>query len=185
MEHTVEASSCATSSKPILAFVRASCLHIGAAAAAASLRHDLVGRHQLTAHDIDAAYAVSRVTPGTNLLALYAILGHRLGGWRLALAAIAVGALLPASFAVLIAYAYSHSTSPILTALMAGARAGGVAVLLGAAVRLLKPQVVAYPRAGAAFLVLAFLVAWTSPVSLFVVLLISGGAGALWLRSAS
>jgi chromate transporter len=184
MEPTVEASPHATSPKPLLAFIRASCLHIGAAAAAASLRHDLVGRHQLTAHDIDAAYAVSRVTPGTNLLALYALLGHRLGGWRLALAAIAVGALLPASFAVLIAYAYSHSTSPMVTAIMAGARAGGVAVFLGAAVRLLKPQLVAHRRTGVAFAVVAFLVVWMLPVSLFVVLLVSGAAGSLWLRSA-
>lgn len=185
MEPTVETSPHATSSKPILAFIKASCLHIGAAAAAASLRHDLVRRHQLTAHDVDAAYAVSRVTPGTNLLALYALLGHQLGGWRLALAAIAVGAMLPASLAVLIAYAYSHSTSPMLTALMAGARAGGVAVFLGAAIRLLKPQLLAHPRTGVAFVILAFLVGWTVPVSLFVVLLISGAAGALWLRSAS
>jgi chromate transport protein ChrA len=185
MAQTAEGTPKRVSTSPLAAFVRASCLHIGAAAAAASLRHDLVGRHNLTTHDIDAAYAVSRVTPGTNLLALYALLGHRLGGWRLALEVVAVGALLPASFAVLIAYAYSHSTSPLLTALMAGARAGGVAVLLGAAVRLLKPQVVAHPRAGAAFVVLAFLVAWTFSVSLFAVLLISGGAGALWLRSPS
>lgn len=171
--------------KPLTAFVRASSLHIGAAAAAASLRHDLLKDHQLSAHDIDAAYAVSRVTPGTNLLALYAQLGHRLGGWRLAVQAVAVGALVPASIAVLIAAAYTHSTSPMLTAFMAGARAGGVAVFLGAAVRLLKPQIVAQPRVGMVFAMLTFLVAWTFPVSLFVVLLVSGGCGAMWLRSAA
>jgi chromate transport protein ChrA len=62
-------------------FLRASSLHIGAAAAAASLRHDLVKEGKVESRDIDAAYAISRVTPGTNLLALYALLGHRLGGW--------------------------------------------------------------------------------------------------------
>ena len=62
-------------------FVRASALHIGAAAATASLRDELIQDERATAHDVDAAYAVSRVTPGTNLLALYALLGHRLGGW--------------------------------------------------------------------------------------------------------
>ena len=95
------------------AFVRASSLHIGAAAAAASLREELVRDHGLTPGDVDAAYAVSRVTPGTNLLALYALLGHRLGGWRLALQAIAVGSLVPASVAVLVAFLYTRSTSPI------------------------------------------------------------------------
>jgi chromate transport protein ChrA len=185
MAQTVEGPQQRVTTSPLAAFVRASCLHIGAAGAAASLRHDLVGRHNLTTHDIDAAYAVSRVTPGTNLLALYALLGHRLGGWRLALEVVAVGALLPASLAVVIAYAYSHSTSPMLTALMAGARAGGVAVFFGAAIRLLKPQLVAHPHAGVAFVGLAFLATWAFPVSLFVVLLAAGACGAIWLRSAS
>lgn len=185
MAQTLEGAQQRVSTSPLAAFVRASCLHVGAAAAAVSLRHDLVGRHNLTTHDIDAAYAVSRITPGTNLLALYAVLGHRLGGWRLALAAVAVGALLPASIAVVIAYAYNHSTSPMLTAVMAGARAGGVAVFFGAAIRLLKPQLVAHPRAGIAFVVLAFLVAEALPVSLFVVLVAAGACGAMWLRSAS
>lgn len=70
------------------AFVRASSLHIGAAAATVSLREELVRDHGLTPEDVDAAYAVSRVTPGTNLLALYALLGHRLGGWTLSLFAV-------------------------------------------------------------------------------------------------
>ena len=172
----------ATRTSPLAAFIRASGLHIGAAAAAASLRHDLVRDHQLGANDIDAAYAVSRLTPGTNLLALYAQLGYRLGGWWLAIQAVAIGALLPATIAVVIAFAYTHVTSPMLTALMAGARAGGVAVFLGAAIRLLKPRIAVHPRVGLGFAVLAFLVAWTLPVSLFVVLLVSAACGALWLK---
>ena len=162
----------------------ASSLHIGAAAAAASLRHDLIKDHRVEAHDIDAAYAVSRITPGTNLLALYAALGHRLGGWPLAVQAVAVGALVPAVMAVLIAFFYTEYDSPLVAAFMKGARAGGVAVFLGAAVRLLKPQLSARARVGIVLALAAFLAAWFLPVSPFLVLLLAGAGGALWLRAA-
>ena len=67
------------------AFVRASSLHVGAAAAAAALRRDLVDKGRLSASAFDEAYAVARVTPGTNLLAMYTLLGERFAGWRGAL----------------------------------------------------------------------------------------------------
>ena len=175
-------SAPARSRSALGAFIRASSLHIGAAAATASLREELVKDHGLTPREVDAAYAVSRVTPGTNLLALYTLLGHRLGGWRLALQAIAVGSLVPASVAVLVAFLYSRSTSPIVADVMAGARAGGVAVFLGAAVRLLRPQLTSHPRIGPAFALTAVLGAWLLPLNLFAVLVIAGTAGAVWLR---
>jgi chromate transport protein ChrA len=171
-----------SSSSPLAAFARASSLHIGAAAAAASLRHDLVNDHQLQPQDIDAAYAVSRITPGTNLLALYALLGHRLGGWRLALQALFIGAVVPAVLVLLVVMAYDRNASPTLAALMTGARAGGIAVFLGAAVRLLKPQLAGRSRARLAFAVVAFVVAWTIPVNLFIVLLMAGATGGVLLR---
>ena len=170
---------------PLVAFLKATTLHIGAAAAAASLRHDLAEGHRVAPHDIDAAYAVSRITPGTNLLAMYALLGHRLGGWPLAVQAVAVGALVPAVAVVLIAFLYTEYASPALAAFMAGARAGGVAVLLGAAIRLLKPQLAPCPRLGLGFTLAAFVIAWVAPVSLFVVLLVAAGSGALLLRPTS
>jgi chromate transport protein ChrA len=101
-------------------FVRASSLHIGAAAAASSLRHELVANGFLDVAGFDAAYAIARLTPGTNLLALYALLGHRLGGWRLALPAVAVGIVLPSTVAVLIAILYSHHAPPLLALVMRG-----------------------------------------------------------------
>lgn len=164
--------------RPLLAFLRASSLHIGAAAATASLREELTRDHQIEAQEIDAAYAVSRITPGTNLLALYAQLGRRLGGWSLALSAVTVGAAIPATFAVSIAAAYQKSQSPAVAALMAGARAGGIAVFIGAAVRLLKPQIADHPRMAAPFAVGAGLLAWLVPLSPIVILLLAGIAGA-------
>jgi chromate transport protein ChrA len=173
-----------SATQPVLpAFVRASTLHIGAAAATAALRHELVESHGVEPHEIDGAYAVSRVTPGTNLLALYALLGHRLGGWNLAVQAVALGAFVPASVAVLVAFLYTQSTSSVVAAMMAGARAGGVAVFLGAAVRLLRPQLSNRPRAAIALAAGTFVVGWVTPISPFAVLLIAGVIGAVVLRT--
>lgn len=166
-------------------FVRASGLHIGAAAAASSLRHELVDTSRIAPSDFDGAYAVARLTPGTNLLALYALLGHRLGGWGLALSAVAVGVLLPAVVAVLVAAVYSHNTSPLLALVMRGARAGGLAVFLGAVVRLIRPQLTEHRLLGVAFGVMAFAVVWLLPVNPLLVMLIAGALGALVLRPAS
>ena len=97
----------------------------------------------------------------------------------------AVGALVPASIAVLIAFLYTQSRSSLVLAMMAGARAGGAGVFLGAAVRLLRPQFQSHPRLAAVLAVATFVVAWVLPVSPFVVLMIAGsfGAMALALRS--
>jgi chromate transport protein ChrA len=166
----------------VVPFVRASSLHIGAAAAAASLRRELVDDHGLTGSDVDRGYAVSRVTPGTNLLALYAVLGHRLGGWSLAVQAIIVGACVPAVIAVLVAMLYTHTDALFVAALMRGARAGGVAVFVGAAVRLIRPQLAARPIIGAALTVSLVLVVALSSVGVFPLLLVAGAVGAVALR---
>lgn len=127
---------------PLASFLRASGLHVGAAAAAAALRHDLVDRGQLTASEFDEAYAIARVTPGTNLLAMYTLLGKRLAGWRGAASALAVGTVIPAATAGLFAATYIRfSDIPLAARAMQGARAGALAVLLWAAVRLLRPQI--------------------------------------------
>lgn len=167
---------------PLAVFLRASSLHIGAAAATAALREELVADRRLAPREVDVAYAVSRLTPGTNLLALHAQLGRRIGGWPLALGAVTVGAVVPAIFAVAIAAAYQHSQSPAVAALMAGARAGGIAVFIGAALRLLKPQMADHPRMAASVAAGASLLAWLVPVSPFVILLLAGVAGAFIFR---
>jgi chromate transporter len=163
-------------------FLRASSLHLGAAAAASSLRHELVANGSLDRADFDAAYAIARLTPGTNLLALYALLGHRLGGWRLTLAAVAVGIMLPSTVAVLIAILYSQNASPVVALIMRGARAGGVAVFLGAVVRLIRPQLTEHRRLGITFAVVAFAVVWCLPINQLFVLLVAGGLGAVILK---
>jgi chromate transporter len=117
---------------PVEAFVRASSLHVGAAAAAAALRRDLVDTGRLPASAFDEAYAVARITPGTNLPATYTLLGERFAGWRGALIALTVGALIPAIIAVALGAAYVvYAGHPLTQAMMQGARAGALAVLRG------------------------------------------------------
>jgi chromate transporter len=166
-------------------FVRASALHIGAAAAASSLREELVGTRATSAADFDGAYAVARSTPGTNLLALYALLGHRLGGWSLALSAAAVGVLVPGTVAVLVAAYYVESTSSFFPLVMRGARAGGLAVFLGAVVRLSRPQLTEHRRLGLAFALVAFVAAWLFPMNQSFILLTAGALGAVVLKPTS
>ena len=55
-------------------------------------------------------------------------------------------------------------------------------VFLGAAIRLLKPQLTAHPRMGLTFAVLTVVVAAARPIGLFAVLLVAGAAGAVLLR---
>jgi len=133
---------------PALLFLKASSLHVGAAAAAASLRVELVESY-LSADEFDEAYAIARITPGTNLLAMYALLGHRLAGWQGAVVALMIGALIPAAITVLavaacLAYAGDASTFDVLQ----GARAAALAVLVWSGFRLLTPQLAKHKLRG-------------------------------------
>lgn len=169
---------------PFGSFVRASSLHVGAAAAAAALRRDLVDNEKLPASAFDEAYAVARVTPGTNLLAMYTLLGERFAGWRGALTALAVGTLVPALIAVALGAAYvSYADHPLAQAAMQGARAGALAVFVWAIVRLARPQLEQHRRRGVALAVSTLVMTLLLPIPQFVILLVVGGLGAAFLRS--
>src|SRR4029453_5046708 len=80
---------------PLREFIRASSLYVGTAAVAAALRRDPVETGRLPGAGFEEAYAEARVTPGTNLLAMFTLLGERFAGWRGALTALGVGTLIP------------------------------------------------------------------------------------------
>jgi chromate transporter len=165
--------------------VRASSLHVGAAAAAASLRTDLVKSGFVSEQDFNRGFAVARLTPGTNLLALYASLGYMLASWRGAMTSLAVGAIVPALISVTAATAYIRfSGHPLVDRFMDGAQAGAFAVLLWAAVRLVRPVLAEHPTLGAVLGVSVLVVAATGYLSSFVVLLLAGAVGAATLRKA-
>ena len=169
-------------SSPLLAFVRASSLHIGGAAVVASLRKDFVEEHGVDPRDVDAAYAVSRITPGTNLLAFYALVGHHAGGWPLAIRAVLIGSMIPAAIVLVAAVFYSGSESRVVAAAMSGARAAGIAIICGSPFRLLRPQLKNHPTTAIALAVVLLLMEWFLQISPFVLLLIAAGTGAFLLR---
>src|SRR5262245_39324607 len=162
---------------PLASFVRASSLHIGAAATAAALRRDLVDGGALPPSAFDEAYAIARLTPGTNLLAMYTLLGERIAGWAGAFAALAVGTLVPTTIVVALAIAYvSYADSGFAADAMQGARVGALAVFAWALIRLLRPQLATHRVRGIALAVVT-IVLTALPIPQFLVLLIAGAIG--------
>lgn len=124
-----------------MSLLRACSLHVGAAAAANSLRKELVDTGALKSSTFDEAYAIARLTPGTNLLAMFALLGAHFKGWRGSLLAVAIGTVAPGAIVTVAAAIYvNYSADPIAARSMEGARAGAFAVLMWAGLRLLLPQ---------------------------------------------
>jgi len=168
---------------PWWSFIRASSLHIGAAAAAVSLRRDVVEHGGAPAAVFDQAYAVSRLTPGTNLLALYVLLGRRFAGWVGALQALLIGAVIPSLIVCAAAAVYQHyAVEPLAAAAMRGARAGALAVLLWAAVRLIRPQIERHRAGGVLLAVGAIVVSLVVSVPPLALLLVGGALGAAFLK---
>lgn len=183
---SVHTDAATRSRLPILELIRASSLHVGAAAAAAALRRDLVDTGRLSSAAFDEAYAVARVTPGTNLLAMYTLLGERFAGWRGALLALGVGALVPAVIAVTLGAAYvEYADHPLAREAMQGARAGALAIFAWAVVRLLRPQLQQHRGRGVALSLGTLAMALIVPVPSFVILLVAGGVGAVFLMAES
>ena len=171
---------------PLGPFLRAAGLHVGAAAAAASLRRELTERTLLTGSEFDEAYAVARFTPGTNLLALYTLVGERLAGWRGATLALSIGTFIPAALATVVAVGYvAYAGNPLAARAMQSARAGALAVLLWAAVRLIRPQLTQQRTRGLTVAVAALALSFAFTVPQIVLLLLGGGAGAWLLRRES
>jgi chromate transporter len=180
---SVHTPTSASRSFPLLEFIRASSLHVGAAAAAAALRRDLVDTGRLPSGAFDEAYAVARVTPGTNLLAMYTLLGHRFAGWLGGLTALGVGALIPTIIAVLLGAAYvEYSDHPVARDAMQGARAGALAVFGWAVVRLWRPQIQRHRGRGIALAFATLAMTLALPIPPFAILLVAGGLGAAFLE---
>lgn len=166
---------------PVAALLRASSLHVGAAAAAAALRKDLVEAGSLRPEHFDEAYAVARLTPGTNLLAMYVLLGERFGGYAGAVAALAIGTVVPALIAVTLGVVYLElADRPLAQLVMQGAQAGALAVFAWAVIRLARPQLRSQRWRGAAIMVVTAGLMWAGTPTVLV-LLVAGALGAFTL----
>jgi chromate transporter len=113
------------------------------AASTVLLREELVEKRGLLGrHQFALCYALARVTPGTNLFALFSAAGWYLRGWPGAFVAI-VSASLPASIAVILltlGYLAIH-TSRLGEAAVSGAMAAVVGTIIAGAWQLIQPDV--------------------------------------------
>jgi chromate transport protein ChrA len=166
-----------------VAIAQESLRNVSGSAAAAALQERLAAEGLLPRHVFHIAYAAARLTPGTNLLALYAAVGHATGGWRGALAGLAAGSVPSAICAVCIAWLYERlSGSPAADAGLDAAGIAGIAAVGWAAYTLSRPIVAGQTiRAGALLLVLV-LVALLAPVPPLALIVAGGVAGAVVLR---
>jgi chromate transporter len=113
------------------------------AASTVLLRDELVEeRGWLGKHQFALCYALARVTPGTNLFALFTAAGWYLRGWPGAVVA-TVAASLPASIvAILLTLGYlAIYTSPLGQAAITGAMAAVVGTIISGAWLLIQPDV--------------------------------------------
>ena len=107
----------------------------------AAVNSELVrGRRWLTPEQYATCYALSRITPGTNLLAFFAGIGWQLVGWRGALATVLAASVPPGIMVMLLTESYEMvRSSPKAMAALAGILAASVGMMGTAAWSMLQP----------------------------------------------
>ena len=154
----------------------------GGSATIAVLQDELVDRRRWLGHEpFQLSYALSRVTPGTNLLAFCTAAGWLLRGWAGALVSLLAASIPCATLALAATALCEWSHSPGAQAAIRGAMAAAVAVMVMTGVTLIRPhwrstgwlQVAVF--AGGAF-VLAQLLAMPP----FRVLIVAAAVGWIW-----
>jgi chromate transporter len=109
----------------------------------AALQRELVLRRKwLEPEKYGLAFALARVTPGTNVLAFCAAVSWYLRGWPGAVAALVAGTVPCAALVVWLTYGYQHlKDDPLARAAIAGMVAAAVGMMLAAAWNLILPEV--------------------------------------------
>jgi chromate transporter len=150
----------------------------------AALQSELTRRGWLSAEQFGFAYALARITPGTNMLAFCAAAGWYVLGIAGSIAAV-LAATIPSSIIVLwlTRVCEAGDRVPWLGAAVSGAIAAGVGIMVAAAGKLARSQtrytgsVVALLFVGGAFLLR---LVGLSPLQ---TLTIAAAMGLLWSRS--
>jgi len=109
----------------------------------AALYRELVERRGwLTREQYATAYALARVTPGTNLLAFSAGCGYLLHGWPGALIAV-LAITIPSSLLVgwiTMGYQAGH-VNPVVAAVVGGIIASAIGMMMASAWQLIQPRI--------------------------------------------
>lgn len=113
--------------------------------------------------EYDLAFSLSRVTPGTNMIAFCAATGFQLGGWPAAILAVIAVVLPSAAIAVALMQGFeSWSTNPWLMAALGGTVAAVTGMMWAVVWMLARPHSGGLMRNVRALLILggAFTAAW-------------------------
>jgi len=154
----------------------------GGSATIATLREQILAkRHWLRESEFELSYALSRLTPGTNLLAFCTAAGWTRRGWRGALVALLASSL-PCSLLVLLVTVFYEQLrgSSWFQAALHGALAAAVAIMAATAWVFAEPHVKAAPRKAIAIVPLTIGLAVGLRLSPVVILLVSAVIGAAW-----
>jgi chromate transporter len=153
------------------------------------MRRTLIGRKRwLTNYEFLEDWTLSRLSPGVTLIALTALLGKRLGGWRGVAYAIG-GMLVPAAFITVLltgALLAVDDVPPVLAALE-GMAPVTVGMMLGLTIMLARSAI----RPGrarvadVALVITAVVVGFRFPTAPVAVILAGGVFGALFLGQAA
>ncbi|WP_394829374.1 chromate transporter [Pendulispora albinea] len=154
----------------------------GGSATIAILRDQLVARRRwISEFQFQLAYALSRLTPGTNLLAFCTAVGWFSRRWVGALVALAAASLPCSILAVLATRFYEvWQSNSIFHSALRGAFAAAIAVMLNTAWVLAAPHVKAAPAKALVIIPTAVVLVTLAPVSPFQVLLLAAVGGLLW-----
>ncbi len=149
----------------------------------AAFQRELVERRRwLTAEQYALAFALARITPGTNVLAFCAAAAWFVRGWLGALVAVPAATLPSAAIVVALTAVYEQVRNmPLAAGAISGLLAAAVGMMLAAAWNLLQSRLVPGNRLRMTSLALGALVLLVvlrlSPIP---VLALGAAAGALW-----
>lgn len=155
----------------------------------AALEREFVERYRwLSPEDYGLAFALARVTPGTNVMAFCAATGWQILGWGGALAGALSPTLPSAVIAVLITVGYeSWRANPLALAVINGTVAGVAGMMLATVVSLVKPHTAGLRGPGFIRTVRAiaisggaFLSLWKFGLSPLEIIALAAVAGLLW-----
>ncbi|HLM82296.1 MAG TPA: chromate transporter [Terriglobales bacterium] len=114
----------------------------GGSATIAVLHREIVSKRRWISEEVFAlCYALSRVTPGTNLLAFETGIGWIVRGWVGGIIALVAGSVPCSTLAVLVTFAYESFSQNVLVArAIRGALAATVGLMLVTSIQLLRPH---------------------------------------------
>lgn len=150
----------------------------------AALQREFVERRGwLSAEDFGLAFALARITPGTNVIAFCAAAGSRILGFRGALAGALSETAPSALLAILITQGYeTWRTDPLVMAAMEGTVAAVVGLMWSSVWSLIRPysKTMAEALRSTVFSGGAFLAIWRFGVTPLPIIAFAAFAGFLW-----